>query len=276
MEKDLYLWDFLSGSIHPILCQWAKRGMVTVRMKWRAEANKLGGDEMAVPNDEDKLTAEAKQAIRSYMLSLFVVPTVIIAIASGVFGYLVNGLARYDALEKLVTTIEQSDQAANKASASAESADKALKAAYQTSKDVEKVDDQAKKVMSDIQLRDDNSVKLEQEMKTRASLDFMNANLDKIADTLANNDVFREKVISVALSRIDSVEKRFDGLTLEAVPRDDLAKGSSCRTSKTDPTVQADPDPKSLLVMSGYYSGVGCNVSDVHYFKQLKLVKPPK
>jgi hypothetical protein len=77
--------------------------------------------------DDAELTPAAKEAIRSYMIKFAIPSAVVLTIVSGVFGYVVNGLARIEAVkDTLKDTVAAAEAAAEaKATAAVAAADAA-------------------------------------------------------------------------------------------------------------------------------------------------------
>lgn len=112
-----------------------------------------------------ELTPEAKAAIQSYMLKFAIPSSALIAIISGVFGYVLNGLARIDATQKAAEfalyssksaamaeasaaeALKQVNKASDEANTARERANKAALASEQTAKTLQTASESVKLVI---------------------------------------------------------------------------------------------------------------------------------
>jgi hypothetical protein len=244
--------------------------------------------------DENTLTQSAQQAVRKYMLSLITLPASVLAVVSALAGFFFHDVVYNNAynnafnaafsgfqgrmIEQIQTIAEQRSTIKSVGDQINDEKESLGQIVAQTEMDskmsmdrIRARDDESAQIEKNIKARDDESSELQRDMKAKGG--GIALNTDQIATSIMNNPDYLTKIGSLVEGRLAKLEQRVDGLKLVAIPRPDLTAGNSCHTPKDSAKIQAT-DPTSLVVMSGNYSGVGCNVSNVNYFKELQLSRP--
>ncbi|WP_414473220.1 hypothetical protein [Microvirga sp. M2] len=151
-----------------------------------------------------ELSLEAKAAIQAYMLRFIVPSGAVVAVISGLFGYVLSGIARIDA----------SAEAAKQALYSAQSAAKAQTSAEEISKQVTKAFDQANSSSDKARIAAQNA---EEVLGTlRASRDQINkivlGQYDDLAKALFDVRGFRETVATISQKEIADLKRQITGI----------------------------------------------------------------
>lgn len=150
-------------------------------------------------NKEPELTCENKEAIRSYLLRLFTLPAIAVSVLSFVIGLAINegaaGRATADALKDVLPKVTAASDAAHDASATAE---RAKISAQTTLSEAEQIAGRLK------QLKE-----LQQVLEQAGALE------KNVAEALAKDAQFNQKIAAAALKDASSFVRYGDKLALE-------------------------------------------------------------